>query len=216
MPAVTSTDPKWIPAALKRVWKEESKPARVLRHVQQFHVEMPTRVTAAHVAAFEAWFAFEEEETKHVYDTFAWPVPKGCPAGDPTAVVPVARGTRPPGDVEREAASRARGEEISHSGTNDGSPSQCRAAGASTARERDRQEEARVALATVEGNNVIVEGKYYFVCFELQEEPDELFFTLMLATNVRRLLSVLSHVFVLQKKRAVLVTTRPQARCFPR
>ena len=65
--------------ALKREWKEDCKPARVLRHVQQFHVEMPTRVTAAHVAAFEAWLEFEQDETKHVYDTFAWPVPKGCP-----------------------------------------------------------------------------------------------------------------------------------------
>ena len=35
MPAVTSTDPKWIPAPKKRVWKEECKPARVLRHVKQ-------------------------------------------------------------------------------------------------------------------------------------------------------------------------------------
>ena len=216
MPAVKSTDPKWIPAALKREWKEDCKPARVLRHVQQFHVEMPTRVTAAHVAAFEAWLEFEQDESKHVYDTFSWPVPKGCPAGDPRAVVPVARGTRPPGDVDREEASRAWGEGISHAGTNDGSPSQCRAAMASTARMRDTQEEARVALAEAEGNNVIVEGKYYLVCFELQEEPDELFFTLMLATNVMRVLSVSSPVFVLQNKRAVLFEHVLQARYLSR
>ena len=112
-------------------------------------------------------------------------MPKGCPAGDPTALAPVARGTRPPGDVQREANSRERGEEMSHSGTNDGSPSQCRAAPAATARARDRQEQARVAFAEAEGNNDIEEGKYYVVCFELKEEPDELFFTLMLATKVR-------------------------------
>lgn len=118
------------------------------------------------------------------YDPFVWPVPKGCPAGDPTVAAPVARGTRPPGDYERETASIARGEEMSHSGTNNGAPSQCRAAAQSTARARDRQEGARNALALAEGNNPIEEGKYYIVCFELNEEPDELFFTLMLATNV--------------------------------
>ena len=73
---------------------------------------------------------------------------------------------------------------MSHSGTNNGAPSQCRAAAQSTARARDRQEGARTALALAEGNNPIEEGKYYIVCFELNEEPDELFFTLMLATNV--------------------------------
>ena len=73
---------------------------------------------------------------------------------------------------------------MAHSGTNNGAPSQCRAAAQSTARARNRQEDARVALALAEGNNPIEEGKYYIVCFELNEEPDELFFTLMLATNV--------------------------------
>ena len=118
------------------------------------------------------------------YHPFVWPVPKGCPAGDPTVAAPVARGTRPPGDYERERASIARGEEMAHSGTNNGAPSQCRAAAQSTARARNRQEDARVALALAQGNNPIEEGKYYIVCFELNEEPDELFFTLMLATNV--------------------------------
>ena len=184
MPAVTSTDPKWIPDPKKKVWKEECKPARCLRHVKQFHVDQPGRVMAAHVTAYEKWFEFEQDETQHVYDPFVWPVPKGCPAGDPTAAAPVARGTRPLGDFEREAASRARGEEVSHSVTNDGTPSQCRAAGASTARSCDRQEEARIALAEAEGNNPIEQGGHYIVCFELTETPDELFFTLMLATNV--------------------------------
>ena len=67
MPALTSTAAEWIPAAVTRHWKEECKPARVVRHVKQFHVDQPGRVTAAHVSTYESWLTFEEDVTQHVY-----------------------------------------------------------------------------------------------------------------------------------------------------
>ena len=50
---------------------------------EQFHVDQPGRVTAAHVIAYEEWFEFEEDEAQHVYDPFVWPVPKGSQLGTP-------------------------------------------------------------------------------------------------------------------------------------
>ena len=136
-----------------------------------------------HVKAYEDWLANEDAQD-YVYEAFKWPVPKCRPMTDPNRAAPVGRGVRPPADVAREAASNAAGETMPHSTTNSGDASACRAASAASVRANDRRDAARSALARDEGNNAIVVGKHYFCCFALDDDPDQLWFTLITALKV--------------------------------
>jgi len=176
-------EPSWIPAPLQRCWREGCKPDRILNHIRRFHEEMPTRVSEEHVKAYEDWLEKEDAED-YVYEAFQWPVPKCRPMTDPNRAAPVGRGVRPPADVAREAASNAAGETMPHSTTNSGDASACRAASAASVRANDRRDAARSALARDEGNNAIVVGKHYFCCFALDDDPDQLWFTLITALKV--------------------------------
>lgn len=182
-PPVKFDEPSWIPAPLQRCWREGCKPDRILNHIRRFHEEMPTRVSEEHVKAYEDWLEKEDAED-YVYEAFQWPVPKCRPMTDPNRAAPVGRGVRPPADVAREAASNAAGETMPHSTTNSGDASACRAASAASVRANDRRDAARSALARDEGNNAIVVGKHYFCCFALDDDPDQLWFTLITALKV--------------------------------
>ena len=182
-PPLKFDEPSWIPAPLQRCWREGCKPDRILNHIRRFHEEMPTRVSEEHVKAYEDWLEKEDAED-YVYEAFQWPVPKCRPMTDPNRAAPVGRGVRPPADVAREAASNAAGETMPHSTTNSGDASACRAASAASVRANDRRDAARSALARDEGNNAIVVGKHYFCCFALDDDPDQLWFTLITALKV--------------------------------
>ena len=46
---------------------EGCKPNRVLNKIRRFHVEMPDRVSEAHVKAYESWLA-AQDAADEVYD----------------------------------------------------------------------------------------------------------------------------------------------------
>ena len=117
MPALKRDEPKWIPAPTQRHWKEGCKPDRILSNIWRFSMEMPDRVSEAHVKAYKDWLA-AEDAADEMYDLFVWPVPKSCPMTDSNRAAPVGRGVRPPAGVAQEAASNALGETMPHSTAN--------------------------------------------------------------------------------------------------
>ena len=78
MPALKRDEPKWIPAPTQRHWKEGCKPDRIFSNIWRFSMEMPDRVSEAHVKAYKDWLA-AEDAADEMYDLFVWPVPKSCP-----------------------------------------------------------------------------------------------------------------------------------------
>ena len=114
MPALRSDELAWIPSLLEPVWSESCKPARVARHCEALHKEIPGRVSAEHVCEYRALAATESEEAISArYATmakFVWPLSKQCPAIDPAAPRVYARHERPREDIDQEANPPIRGE----------------------------------------------------------------------------------------------------------
>ena len=107
MPPIHSNEPAWTPSPLKPAWAEGCKPDRIARHCEHWHQEIAGRVSAEHVREYKAWAATESAEAISArYVTmakFVWPLPKPCPAIDPTAPRVYARGERPQADIDQEA-----------------------------------------------------------------------------------------------------------------